>query len=134
NGQGPGLVMLCERIADLCRPIGRRETAQEHYNVVLRAYQGAGDQAAAARIMRKIGGLLWDAGRRDQAEARYAEALILLEGTDAPIERAHLSQERGRLAFRMGDHAGAVKWADRAIGYAETCSTSSGPEIGLEAT
>ena len=133
NEQGPERLVLCERIADLCRPIGRRETAQEHYNVALRAYQGAGDHAAAARIMRKIGGLLWDAGRRDQAEARYAEALILLEGTDAPIERAHLSQERGRLAFRMGDHAGAVKWADKAIGYAETYSTDLGQEIGLEA-
>jgi predicted ATPase/class 3 adenylate cyclase len=133
NEQAPERLVLCERIADLCRPIGRRETAQEHYNVALRAYQAAGDHAAAARIMRKVGGLLWDAGRRDQAEAGYAEALVLLEGTDAPIERAHLSQERGRLAFRMGDHAGAVKWADEAIGYAETYSTDSGQGIGLEA-
>jgi adenylate cyclase len=133
NEEGPEPLVLCERIADLCRPIGRRETAQEHYNVALRAYQGVGDHAAAARVTRKIGGLLWDAGRRDEAEARYAEALILLEGTDAPIERAHLSQERGRLAFRMGDHAGAVKCADKAIGYAETYSTDSGQEIGLEA-
>ena len=123
NEQGPEQLVLCERIADLCRPIGRREIAQEHYDVVLRAYRGAGDQGAAARIMRKVGGLLWDAGRRDQAEARYAEALVLLEGTDAPIERAHLSQERGRLAFRMGDHAAAATWADKAIGYAETYST-----------
>ncbi len=133
NEPGPEQLLLCERIADLCRPIGRRETAQENYDVVLGAYRGVGDRAAAARIMRKVGGLLWDAGRRDQAEARYAEALILLEDTDAPIERAHLSQERGRLAFRMGDHAGAVEWADKAIGYAETFSTDSGHEIGLEA-
>jgi predicted ATPase/class 3 adenylate cyclase len=133
NEQGPEWLVLCERIADLCRPIGRREIAHEHYNLALRAYQDSGDHAAAARIVRKIGGLLWDAGRRDQAEARYAEALILLEGTDAPIERAHLSQERGHLAFRMGDHARAVEWADKAIGYAEPHSTGSGQEIGLEA-
>jgi adenylate cyclase len=124
---------LCERIADLCRPIGRRETAQEHYDVALSGYQDAGDHAAAARIMRKLGGLLWDAGRRDQAEALYTEAFILLEDADVPIERAHLSQERGRLAFRMGDHAGAVKWAERAIGYAETHSTDASEEIRLEA-
>ena len=54
----------------------------------------------AARILRKIGRLLWDAGKRDKAEARYAEAAALLEGADAPIEQAHLWQERGRLAFR----------------------------------
>src|SRR5207237_8358186 len=29
NEQGPEQLTLCERIADLCRPIGRRETAQE---------------------------------------------------------------------------------------------------------
>ena len=75
---------------------------------MLRAYEATGDHVAAARVMRKIGGLLWDAGRRDQAEARYAEALVLLEDTDAPLERAHPLQERGLLAFRMGDHAGAV--------------------------
>jgi predicted ATPase/class 3 adenylate cyclase len=133
NELGPERLGLCERIADLCRPIGRRETAQEHYNVVLRAYQGMGNRAATARITRKIGGLLWDAGRRDQAEAQYAEALILLDGTDAPIERAHLLQERGRLAFRMGDNAGAVQWADEAIGFAEPHSTDLASDTGLEA-
>jgi len=101
--------------------------------MVLGAYQGLGEHAAAARIVRKVGGLLWDAGRRDEAEARYAEALTLLEGTDAPIERAHLSQERGRLAFRTGNHARAVEWADEAIGYAEPFLADSGQEIRLEA-
>jgi len=101
--------------------------------VALCGYQDAGDHAAATRTMRKLGGLLWDAGRRDQAEALYTEAFILLEDADVPIERAHLSQERGRLAFRMGDHAGAVKWAERAIGYAETYSTDVSEEIRLEA-
>jgi adenylate cyclase len=133
DGHWPHQLVLCERIADLCRPIGRRDTAQEHYDMVLRAYRDVGDHAAMARILRKIGGLLWDAGRRDQAEARYAEALILLEDTDAPIERAHLSQERGRLAFRTGDHAAAVRWADQAIEYAEAYSTDTGKEIKLEA-
>jgi len=133
NEQKLEQLALCERTADLCRPIGRREIAQEHYNVALCGYQDAGDHAGAARIMRKLGGLLWDAGRRDQAEALYTEAFILLEDADAPIERAHLSQERGRLAFRMGDHAGAVEWAERAIGYVETYSTDASEEIRLEA-
>lgn len=133
NDQGPERLVLCERIADLCRPLGRRETAQEHYGMVRRAYHGAGDRAAEARIARKLGGLMWDAGRRDQAEALYAEAFSLLEGANAPIERAHLSQERGRLAFRMGDHAAAVRWADEAIGYAEANGATSATGVDLEA-
>ena len=77
-----------------------------------KAYREAGDRVAAARILRKIGRLFWDAGKRDKAESRYAEAASLLEGADAPIEQAHLWQERGRLAFRTGDHARAAEWAD----------------------
>ena len=121
--------MLCERIADLCRPIGRRETAQEHYQTGAAGLSAAqGDHAAAARIMRKVGRLLWDAGKRDQGRGALRRGgSSLLEGTDAPIERAHLLQERGRLAFRMGDHAGAAKWADEAIGYAATLPTGSWP-------
>ena len=41
------------------------------------------------------------------------------KGTDAPVEQAHLLQERGRLAFRLGDHAAAAKWADEALRHAQ---------------
>ena len=57
---------------------------------MLQAFREAGDRVASARILRKIGRLLWDAGKRDKAEARYAEAAALLDGADAPIEQAHL--------------------------------------------
>jgi adenylate cyclase len=130
---GPDRLVLCERIADLCGPAGRRDTAQEHYLTVLTAYEADGSRAAAARITRKLGRLLWDAGKREQAEARYAEAEALLEGTDAPIERAHLSQERGHLAFRMGDQAAAAKWADEALSCAQSLASNVGSDAGLEA-
>jgi hypothetical protein len=75
----------------------------------LEAHRAAADRTAEARILRKLGRLLWDAGKRNKAEAHYAEAAALLEGTDAPIEWAQLLQERGHLAFRMGDHATAAR-------------------------
>ena len=62
----------------------------------------------AARILRKIGRLLWDAGKRERPRPATPRPPALLEGADAPVERAHLAQERGRLAFRIGDHASAV--------------------------
>jgi adenylate cyclase len=130
---GPDRLVLCERIADLCGPAGRRDIAQEHYLTVLTAYDATGSRAGAARITRKLGRLLWDAGKREQADARYAEAEALLEGTDAPIERAHLSQERGHLAFRMGDQAAAVKWADEALSCAQPMASRVGTDAGLEA-
>lgn len=131
--QGPERLVLYERIADLCRAAGRRNTADEHYQTVLEAHRASGNRAAAARILRKLGRLLWDAGKRNKAEAHYAEAAALLEGTDAPIEWAHLLQERGHLAFRMGDHAAAARWADEALGYAQSVPADLDEQTGLEA-
>jgi adenylate cyclase len=131
--QGPERLVLYERIADLCGVAGRRNTAEEHYQTVLEAHRAAGDRAAGARILRKLGRLMWDAGKRNKAEAHYAEAAALLEGTDAPIEWAHLLQERGHLAFRIGDHAAAARWADDALGYAQSVPPEVDKQAGLEA-
>lgn len=109
----------CERIADLYGPAGQRERAMEFYRDALKAHQDADDHLAAARILRKLGRLLFDAGNRDAARTRFAEAAALLQDTNAPIEQAHLLQEQGHLAFRSGDYAGAVRWADEALRCAE---------------
>src|SRR4029079_19345208 len=77
--------------------------------------------------------LLWDAGKRDKAEARYGEAAAFLEGGDAPIEQAHLWQERGRLAFRTGDHAQAAKWADEALDCTRSLPPGLDPQAAREA-
>ncbi|MGH6782066.1 MAG: hypothetical protein ACREB5_08180, partial [Sphingomonadaceae bacterium] len=126
-------LQLGERIADLCGPTGRRALAHEHYGTVLRAYRENDDRVASARVLRKIGRLLWDVGKRDKAEACYAEAAVLLEGADAPIEQAHLWQERGRLAFRTGDHARAAEWADEALACARALTGDEASEIGRDA-
>ena len=98
------------------------------YNTALEAHRAGSDRGAAARIVRKLGTLAWDGGRRNQAEEHYAEAARLLEGTNAPIEEAHLLQERGRIAFRLGDHVAAAKWAEEALNRLQ-----SAPEAGDEA-
>jgi predicted ATPase/class 3 adenylate cyclase len=131
--QGPERFVLYEQIADLCGAAGRRNTAEEHYQTALEAHRAAGDRTAEARILRKLGRLLWDAGKRNKAEAHYAEAAALLEGTDAPIEWAQLLQERGHLAFRMGDPAAAVRWADEALAYAQSVPPDADKQAGLEA-
>ncbi|RXG94499.1 adenylate/guanylate cyclase domain-containing protein [Bradyrhizobium zhanjiangense] len=131
--RSPERLVLYERIADLSRAVGRRSTAEEHYQSALEGHRTAGDRIAEARILRKLGGLLWDAGKRIRAEERYAEAAERLGGTDAPIEWAHLLQERGRLAFRVGDHVAAARWADEALGYARSVPANADEQAGLEA-
>ena len=133
NEQTPLRLQLGERIADLCGSTGRRDAAHGHYETVLEVFREAGDATAVARLLRKIGRLLWEAGNREKAEALYTEAAAALDGVDAPIERALLSQERGRLAFRMGDPAAARRWAEEALGFTQSLSPEAGPEARLEA-
>ncbi|MET4349108.1 putative ATPase/class 3 adenylate cyclase/rubredoxin [Bradyrhizobium sp. RT9b] len=129
----PERLVLYERIADLCGAAGRRNTAEEHYQSALEGHRAIQDRIGEARILRKLGRLLWDAGKRIKAETHYAEAAKLLGGTDAPIEWAHLLQERGRLAFRTGDHVAAARWADEALGYARSVPADADEQGGLEA-
>ncbi|MEY9156405.1 adenylate/guanylate cyclase domain-containing protein [Bradyrhizobium japonicum] len=129
----PERLVLYERIADLSAAAGRRNTAEEHYQSALEGHRTIQDRIGEARILRRLGRLLWDAGKRIKAETHYAEAAKLLGGTDAPIEWAHLLQERGRLAFRTGDHVAAARWADEALGYARSVPADVDEQGGLEA-
>jgi adenylate cyclase len=106
---------LHERLGDLLGLTGRRREALEHYEIVRRA----ADRGTQTRLARKIGALHWDAGERERGLACFREGLALLDADSDPIERAQLYQEMGRLAFRSGDNAAAVDWAERALACAE---------------
>jgi len=108
-----------ERMADLLGPTGRRAAALGEYEIVEAAYRAAGDAPAQARILRKMGGLHWDAGARPRALQCFEAGLALLDGHREHIERAHLYQEMGRLAFRSGESQRAIEWAEQARLHAE---------------
>jgi adenylate cyclase len=108
-----------ERMADLLGPTGRRAAALGEYEIVEAGYRAAGDAAAQARILRKMGGLHWDAGARARALGCFEAGLALLGEQREHIEQAHLYQEMGRLAFRGGDSQRAVDWAEQARLHAE---------------
>jgi adenylate cyclase len=108
-----------ERMADLLGPTGRRGTALGEYEIVEAGYRAAGDAPGQARILRKMGGLHWDAGARARALRCFEAGLALLGADREHIERAHLYQEMGRQAFRGGDSERAVEWAEQARIHAE---------------
>jgi adenylate cyclase len=114
NGEGEARVAR-EQLADLLALTGRRTDALAHYEGVLKKSELTEDHAVTARLHRKIGGLHWDAGDRERAAACFAAGLERLGEDGDAIERAHLFQELGRFAFRAGDHAGAITWAERAL-------------------
>lgn len=117
----PEALSAREALADLCGLVGRRDDALRHYGLLLAPPAGDADRIRAARLQRKIGGLQWEAGARDQALACFDAGLATLASLGeeasvaAAIERAGLLQERGRLAFRAGENAVAIALAERAL-------------------
>ena len=108
-----------ERLADLLGLTGRRAEALAHYEAV-RAEIEAGRRPRGRRA-RCTGRSAGSTGRRATASgpapaSRRASSGSATDGD--PIERAHLFQEMGRLAFRAGDNAGAIAWAERALAEA----------------
>src|SRR6185503_5746376 len=123
-----------ERLGDLLGLIGRRAEALGHYESVRRELEVCEDRAAGARLHRKIGGLHWEAGDRERAGACFTAGLERLGSDGDPLERAHLFQEMGRLAFRAGDNAAAIAWAERALaGAAGEAEASADPARVREA-
>ncbi|HKX40295.1 MAG TPA: adenylate/guanylate cyclase domain-containing protein [Burkholderiaceae bacterium] len=104
-----------ERIADLLALKGQRHEALAQYDAVMAALAQHHDPVRAARVLRKTGGLHWDAGERERAAACFDAGLERLGDDGDAIERAHLLQEMGRLAFRAGDNHAALGLAQRAL-------------------
>ena len=107
--------LVRERLADLQALTGRQSEALSLYDGVRAEWEGAGDAAGTARLYRKIGGIYWEAGERERAKACFNQGIEWLGDHDHPVERAQLNQEMGRLAFRAGDNANAIAWAERAL-------------------
>jgi adenylate cyclase len=105
-----------ERLADLLSLRGQREEALQQYDTVMRATDRAREPPRASRVLRKTGGLYWEAGERERAGACFDEGLAVLGEDGDVVERAHLLQEMGRLAFRAGDNDTAIELARRALG------------------
>lgn len=117
-----------ERLADLLALTGRRTDALAHYDVVRAEMESVGERAGVARLYRKIGGLHWEAGDRQRAGACFTSGLDWLGEEGDRLERAQLFQEIGRLAFRGGDNASAIAWAERALAEAICEDQVDGPE------
>lgn len=124
-----------ERLADLQGLAGRRDEALSHYAAIRQALGAQGrEPVREARVLRKIGDLHWEAGERDRAATCFNEGLAALGEEGDAIERAHLFQELGRLAFRAGDNAAAMAWAHRALEEVAPTDTDTDTERTRAAT
>ena len=130
----PEQVALDERLADLCGPNGEARCRPRSLrpcagrSIVLPATvpQPPGSCASS------------DVSTSTQADATWRTPCSprLPACSKAPTSRssvAHLLQERGHLAFRMGDQAVAAQWADEALLCLGAVSAEASSPVGLEA-
>ncbi|MDM0116556.1 adenylate/guanylate cyclase domain-containing protein [Variovorax sp. J22R133] len=118
-----------ERLGDLFGLRGQRAEALAHYECVKATVidEAGGEPVRAARVLRKIGGLHWEAGERERASACFSAGLQQLGDDGDAIERAHLFQEMGRLAFRAGDNDTALSLAQRALSEVAAVPADASP-------
>jgi adenylate cyclase len=122
-----------EKLADVLALLGQSTDALGHYEMVRREFKAADENIGQARLYRKMGVLYWDTGDRERARASFASGLERIGEDGSPIERAQLFQELGRLAFRAGDNAAAIDWAEQALLQAARCDRNADAECRREA-
>jgi len=84
----------------------------------------AGEHGSMAALHRKIAVAHWSLGSPDVAETHLMRGLGCFQGEPDSIECARLLQELGRLAFRLGRHGEATRWAEQALALGERLEAS----------
>ena len=125
GGDAPMLLEVHERSSDVLAPVGQSADAMQHLSAASTATRAAAIAIAQARVLRKLAALHWEAGARDEAGDASNRVWRLIDQAPPHIERARLYQEMGQLAFRSGDNAGAMRWAERALERVERLATGA---------
>jgi DNA-binding CsgD family transcriptional regulator len=107
------LDLLEGRARELYRS-GQLDEAVAAHQEAMAAADAAGDAVARARNLSRVAYLRFLVGRYEGSEAARVEALRILEALPPGRELALTCEETARLRFMASDHAGAIRWAERA--------------------
>ena len=83
------------------------------------AYRAIGDEAASVAATSRLGRVLLDASRLDEALTVLEAALPIAEGLEDPTPLASLLANLSRAHMRLGEPDRAIERADRALAIAE---------------
>jgi DNA-binding SARP family transcriptional activator/predicted ATPase len=116
--------------AALYEAAGDLHTLQGEYRAALHAYESAAAQAGKDRLGRlehKLGQVYERRGDWELADCHYCAALERY-GPDQPVEKALLTVDRSRVAYRSGKIASAEALAEEALALAKAAG-----DMGAEA-
>jgi adenylate cyclase len=110
---------VCERLASAEAAHGDFDSALEHWRWAAQEYQRSNETRTLADVRRAMGVALSARGDLHAARECFDDALQLLRNLPDGPQHAELYQELARLAFHVGDSAGAADWARRALEITE---------------
>jgi adenylate cyclase len=111
---------VCQLIAPAEAAHGNFDAALEHWRWAADEYQRSNETRTLADVRRAMGVAYFARGNLSEARESFGEALRLLDDLPHGPQHAELYQELARLAFHLGDSAGAADWARRALEITES--------------
>jgi predicted ATPase/class 3 adenylate cyclase len=111
----PQRALILEKLGDTAYARGELAGARRSWLQALELGEATGDGRRAAELHRKMAVGAWDAGDRSEALGHLDRGRAALGENLDNAEAARLYQELGRIHFRLGDHARATEWAQRAL-------------------
>ncbi len=118
-GQNYGLVTVSFGAGTANLLLGRLDAARRLFDRALRLARSMKDDAQIARALNNLGMALSAEGRREEAEASFAESLALREALGDVVGQAAVVLARGPRRLQSDDRVGAAEDLARARSLAE---------------
>ena len=118
--EAPERAVLLERAGEGARAAGRLEVAKGHFESAVELFEGIGETHPAARVSARLGRVLHDRGRIDEAVVRMEEALGVLAADEPDGDLAALAHELARVHLFRGEPDRAMERVELALDVAES--------------
>ncbi len=113
------IVGILERHAEQSYLMGASDVAVTSMREASEMRRAAGDWVALGRDLTRLTRYAWICSQRDEAERYVAEAIAVLEKTDAGAELAWAYSHRSQLEMLASKQDSAIRWGEKALELAE---------------
>jgi class 3 adenylate cyclase/tetratricopeptide (TPR) repeat protein len=111
---------LLERAGTIASHGGKPDLAKAHFDEAMALFERQGLTHAAARVSARVGYLLWDSGRVEDAVELMDRAFQIASQEEHDADFAQLAAELGRVLFFSGQTEAATEPIETALDIAES--------------
>jgi tetratricopeptide (TPR) repeat protein len=103
-----------------CRGAGRADAAKAHFEQAIAIFEQRGETHAAARVLARLGEVMWDTGRNEEAVELMDRAFQVVSREEPDADLASLAHALGRVLYFSGEIEPAVERIEVALDIAES--------------